>query len=85
MKILGIDTSCDETSVALLDHGRIAANVVHSQTALHKPFGGVVPEIAARAHVERLIPALDEVLEGVEAVLVLRQRHIDARLGGRLR
>ncbi len=65
MKILGIDTSCDETSVALLDHGRIAANVVHSQTALHKPFGGVVPEIAARAHVERLIPALDEVLEGV--------------------
>lgn len=65
MKVLGIDTSCDETSVALLDDGKIAANVIVSQTALHKPFGGVVPEIAARAHVERLIPALDEVLEGV--------------------
>jgi len=65
MKVLGIDTSCDETSVALLDNGRIAANLVYSQAALHKPFGGVVPEIAARAHVERLIPALDEVLEGV--------------------
>jgi len=61
VKVLGIDTSCDETSVALVESGRILASVVLSQTTLHKPYGGVVPEIAARAHVERMIPALDEV------------------------
>lgn len=61
-KILGIDTSCDETSVALVERGRILAARVAGQDALHQPFGGVVPEIAARAHVERFLPALDEVL-----------------------
>ncbi|MHC4937782.1 MAG: tRNA (adenosine(37)-N6)-threonylcarbamoyltransferase complex transferase subunit TsaD [Planctomycetota bacterium] len=62
MRILGIDTSCDETSVALLDNGSIVRSVVSGQTSLHQPFGGVVPEIAARAHTERMIPALDAVL-----------------------
>jgi len=70
MRVLGIDTSCDETSVALLEDSTIRRNVVRGQTSLHRPFGGVVPEIAARAHVERLIPALDEALGGDDPDLV---------------
>jgi N6-L-threonylcarbamoyladenine synthase len=62
MRILGIDTSCDETSVALVARGRILASKVAGQDALHRPFGGVVPEIAARAHAEKLLPALAECL-----------------------
>jgi len=62
LRVLGIDTSCDETSVALVEGGRILAAKVAGQDALHSPFGGVVPEIAARAHAERFLPALDEVL-----------------------
>jgi N6-L-threonylcarbamoyladenine synthase len=55
MLVLGIETSCDETSVALIDgEGRVLANVVSSQLAAHAPYGGVVPEIAARAHLENL-------------------------------
>src|SRR5256885_15693729 len=52
---LGIETSCDETSVAVVEGGRrVLANVIHSQVDLHKEFGGVVPELAARDHLERL-------------------------------
>jgi N6-L-threonylcarbamoyladenine synthase len=55
MLVLGIETSCDETSVAVLDgEGRALSNVVSSQLAAHAPYGGVVPEIAARAHLENL-------------------------------
>jgi N6-L-threonylcarbamoyladenine synthase len=61
---LGIETSCDETSVALVEDGRqILANVIHSQVELHKEFGGVVPELAARDHLERLPHLLDLALE----------------------
>lgn len=57
---LGIETSCDETSVALVEGGRrVLANVIHSQVELHKDFGGVVPELAARDHLERLPHLLD--------------------------
>ncbi|MHC4409164.1 MAG: tRNA (adenosine(37)-N6)-threonylcarbamoyltransferase complex transferase subunit TsaD [Planctomycetota bacterium] len=70
MKILGIDTSCDETSVALVEGQTIRSSVVSGQIALHAPFGGVVPEIAARAHVERMVPALDEVLAGGDPDLI---------------
>lgn len=62
MRVLGIDTSCDETSVAVVERGRILASKVAGQDALHRPFGGVVPEIAARAHAERFLPALADVL-----------------------
>src|SRR5262249_40869416 len=63
MNFLAIETSCDETSVALFtDELRILANVVASQTDLHARFGGVVPEVAARAHLQRLLPVLDEAL-----------------------
>lgn len=55
MLILGIETSCDETAAAVVDeHRRVHADVILSQTALHGPYGGVVPEIAARAHLEHL-------------------------------
>jgi len=59
MLVLGIETTCDETAAAVIERradgsGRILSNVVRSQTEEHIPFGGVVPEIAARAHVEAL-------------------------------
>ena len=55
--VLGIESSCDETAVALVDsQRRIVAQCIASQDAEHAPFGGVVPEIAARAHAERLAP-----------------------------
>ena len=61
--ILGIESSCDETAVALVRADRtIVAQAVASQDAAHRPFGGVVPELAARAHVERLTPMIAEVL-----------------------
>jgi len=56
MLILGIETSCDETSVAVVKNGReILSNIILSQDKLHRPFGGVVPEIACRAHLESII------------------------------
>jgi N6-L-threonylcarbamoyladenine synthase len=65
---LGIETSCDETSVALVDGGRrVLANVIHSQVELHKEFGGVVPELAARDHLERLPHLVDLAFEGAGA------------------
>ena len=61
--VLGIESSCDETAVALVDSDRrIVAQRIASQDAEHAPFGGVVPEIAARAHAERLAPMIDGVL-----------------------
>ena len=58
MIILGIDTSCDDTGVGLVKDGRVVANVVASQTALHAPFGGVMPEAASREH----LAVIDEVV-----------------------
>jgi N6-L-threonylcarbamoyladenine synthase len=61
MDILGIETSCDETSVAIVRDGReILFHRVFSQTEIHKPFDGVVPELSARAHLEHLNPMLEE-------------------------
>src|SRR3954453_17066997 len=64
MLILGIETSCDETGVALYDAaaGRLAAHAVHSQVAMHEAYGGVVPELASRDHIRRLIPLTRRVL-----------------------
>ena len=59
--VLAIESSCDETGVALVEGGtRIHANVVASQVALHAPAGGIVPEVAARAHLRWILPVLDE-------------------------
>jgi N6-L-threonylcarbamoyladenine synthase len=78
--ILGLETSCDETAAALVTHdGEIRSNVVASQAVLHARFGGVVPEVASRRHLELVTPvireALDEAgatLEDVELVAVTR-------------
>jgi N6-L-threonylcarbamoyladenine synthase len=60
---LGIETSCDETAAAVFtDEPVVLANVIASQTELHTPYGGVVPELAARAHLQRLLPVIDEAL-----------------------
>src|SRR5450631_1493675 len=56
MTLLAIETSCYETSVAVVRDGTILSNVVSSQTALHAKYGGVVPELAAREHLRNLIP-----------------------------
>ena len=61
--ILAIETSCDETAVAVVRDGReLLANVVSSQVDLHRKFGGVVPEVASRRHVEQMTVLLDEAL-----------------------
>lgn len=61
--ILGIETSCDETSVALLEHdGSVRVNLIASQIARHQPFGGVVPEIASREHLQHLFPLVERAL-----------------------
>ncbi|MGH2736666.1 MAG: tRNA (adenosine(37)-N6)-threonylcarbamoyltransferase complex transferase subunit TsaD, partial [Actinomycetota bacterium] len=66
--VLGIETSCDETSAAVVKGGReILSNVIASQTDLHGEYGGIVPEIAARAHVEALTPAIREALVRADA------------------
>lgn len=68
--VLGLETSCDETSVALLrEDGGIVSSVVSSQVDMHRRYGGVVPEIAARAHLTNLPPLLDEALERAGARL----------------
>src|SRR6058998_235352 len=61
--ILGIETSCDETAAALVtDEGEIRANVVSSQAELHAKYGGVVPEVASRRHLELVSPVIREAL-----------------------
>jgi N6-L-threonylcarbamoyladenine synthase len=64
VRVLGIETSCDETAIAVVeDRFALRANLVASQVDLHRRFGGVVPEVAARAHVETLNPLLEQTLE----------------------
>lgn len=68
--ILGIETSCDETSVALLERdGSVRSNLIASQIERHRPFGGVVPEIASREHLEHVAPLIRQALEGDGASL----------------
>lgn len=78
MIILGIETSCDETSVALVRDGRdVLVNEIASQIKIHAPHGGVVPELASRAHLQRLTPMIEDslksaglTLEDVDAIAV---------------
>jgi len=68
--ILGIETSCDETAAALVTaDGRIAASVVSSQAELHARYGGVVPEVASRRHLELVTPVIREALSEADATL----------------
>lgn len=64
MKILGIETSCDETAAAVVEDGRLLlSNVVASSMDLHAQYGGVVPEIAARSHIEVILPVIQQALD----------------------
>lgn len=87
MKVLGIETSCDETSAAVMQDGQLLSNVVASSMDLHVKYGGVVPEIAARAQIETIIPVIEEALEqadtnwdGIDGIAVT----YGAGLGGSL-
>src|SRR2546425_393068 len=63
MVVLGIESSCDETAAAVLADGRrVLSNVVASQDAIHAPYGGVVPELASRRHLEVIVPVVEKAL-----------------------
>lgn len=78
MKILAIESSCDETAAAVVEDGeKILSNIINTQIALHREFGGVVPEVASRKHIENISGVIDEALraadttfEGIDAVAV---------------
>ena len=80
MNILGIESSCDETAAAVVKDGTsILATVISSQVQVHHRYGGVVPELASRKHIEAIVPVVDETLtearlplSGIEAIAVTR-------------
>jgi len=75
LRVLGIETSCDETAVAVVEDGRwVRSNLISSQAHLHGRFGGVVPEIASRAHVEAINPMIELAMEEAK----MRLRDLDA-------
>ena len=66
MTILGIETSCDETACAVVQDGReVLSSVVYTQIPLHQPYGGVVPEVASRAHIEKITGVVAEAMKGI--------------------
>lgn len=81
INILGIETSCDETAAAVVADGRVVkSSVVASQTKLHEKYGGVVPEIASRAHIEKIYPVITEAIaqakvgkDDIDAIAVANQ------------
>src|SRR5207237_10529507 len=67
MRVLGLETSCDETAAAVVEtgeglRGRVLSDVVHTQKDVHEKWGGVVPELASRDHLQRVLPVLDDAL-----------------------
>ena len=78
MRILGLETSCDETACAVVEvddaagerpRGRALSDIVHTQAAMHARFGGVVPELASRDHLQRVLPVIDEALRAAGTTL----------------
>ena len=70
--ILGIESSCDETAAAVVKNGReVLSNVISSQIVIHRKFGGVVPEIASRKHIENIMPVIDAALREAKVTLEL--------------
>jgi N6-L-threonylcarbamoyladenine synthase len=64
LRILGIETSCDETAAAVVDgEGHVLSDVVHTQVAIHAPYGGVVPELASRDHLRNARPVITSALD----------------------
>lgn len=67
MKILGIESSCDETAAAVVEDGTVLlSNVVHSQIDIHSVYGGVIPEVAARSHLEVVVPVIEKALRDAD-------------------
>src|SRR4051812_14150600 len=60
--ILGIESSCDETAAAVLNGNIVLSNIIANQTLVHQYYGGVVPELASRAHLQKIIPVVEEAL-----------------------
>lgn len=81
VNILGIETSCDETAAAVVCNGtEVLSNIISSQIELHQKYGGIVPEIASRAHIEKIYPIIEQAIEqsgldssGVDAIAVANQ------------
>ena len=76
MTILGIESSCDETACAIVKDGtEVLSNVVYTQIKLHQPWGGVVPEIASRAHVEKISGVISAAVDEAVASGGISLRH----------
>ena len=69
MIVLGIESSCDETAAAIVRDGKICSNVIASQIEIHSPFGGVVPEIASRKHMEAIYPVIKQALSEADIII----------------
>lgn len=69
MKVLGIESSCDETAASVIDDNVVLSDVVASQISVHKPYGGVVPELASRNHLVNIMPVIDTALEQANVTL----------------
>ena len=67
--ILGLESSCDETSIAITRDGKLLSNVVATQIKMHQQFGGVMPEVASRLHAENILFVLDEALREANVTL----------------
>ena len=68
MRVLGIESSCDETAAAIVDdQGLVLADVIASQVSTHGPYGGIVPELASRAHLRAIIPVLRQAVSELPA------------------
>ena len=83
--VLGIETSCDETAIGIVRGRKLLANVIASSVEEHARFGGVVPEIASRAHLEAMLPSIDKAvrdagisLKDIDAVAVTAGPGLDA-------
>ena len=89
MKILGIETSCDETAAAVVEDGaEILSNVVVSQIDIFKEYGGVIPEVAARSHLEAMMPVVNKALSdagcGWDEIDAIAVTHAPGLLGSLL-
>ena len=78
MKVLGIETSCDETAISVVENGtKLLSNVIASQIAIHAGYGGIVPEVASRQHIRDMVPTLEAALKDskLDLDLILMERH----------
>ncbi|MBI4849039.1 MAG: tRNA (adenosine(37)-N6)-threonylcarbamoyltransferase complex transferase subunit TsaD [Nitrospirae bacterium] len=89
MLILGIDTSCDDTAASIVEDGsRIISNIVSSQNEIHKRYGGIVPELASRRHLEMICPVVDEAIKqagaGIREISAIAVSHGPGLIGSLL-